>query len=60
MNSTYSIEAADGADAEILHEGILKDIAIGSDPLTLDISELALDKGNYTLKIGDETIDFTI
>ncbi|MBO4267280.1 MAG: hypothetical protein J5910_08865 [Lachnospiraceae bacterium] len=60
MNSTYSILTSDATGIQTLQEGILKDIATGSDPLTLDISEFDLGKGNYTLKIGDETIDFTI
>ncbi len=60
MNSSYSILESDEPDAKPLQEGILGDITIGSDPLTLDISELNLRSGTYTLKIGDETIEFTV
>ena len=60
MNSTYSILTADESGEKVLQEGILKDITITSDPLTLDISEFELGKGNYCLKIGEQMIDFTI
>jgi hypothetical protein len=59
-NSTYSILTVDENGEKVLQEGILKDITITSDPLTLDISEFELGKGNYCLKIGEQIIDFTI
>lgn len=60
MNSSYSILESDQPDAKTLQEGILKDVATGSDPLTLDISKLDLQSGTYTLKICDETIEFSV
>ena len=60
MNSSYSILESGEPDAKTIQEGILKDVATGSDPLTLDISELNLQSGTYTLKIGDETIEFSV
>lgn len=60
MNSSYSILESGEPDAKTIQEGILKDVATGSDPLTLDISKLDLQSGTYTLKIGDETIEFSV
>ena len=60
MNSSYSILESGEPDAKTIQEGILKDVATGSDPLTLDISKLNLQSGTYTLKIGDETIEFSV
>ena len=60
MNSSYSILESDQPDAKTIQEGILKDVATGSDPLTLDISKLDLQSGTYTLKICDETIEFSV
>ena len=60
MNSSYSILESSEPGAKTIQEGILKDVATGSDPLTLDISELNLQSGTYTLKIGDETIEFSV
>ena len=60
MNSSYSILESGEPDAKTIQEGILKDVATGSAPLTLDISKLDLQSGTYTLKIGDETIEFSV
>lgn len=60
MNSSYSILESGEPDTKTIQEGILKDVATGSDPLTLDISKLDLQSGTYTLKIGDETIEFSV
>lgn len=60
MNSSYSILESGEPDAKTIQEGILKDVATGSDPLTLDISKFDLQSGTYTLKIGDETIEFSV
>ncbi|MCR5108005.1 MAG: hypothetical protein K6B28_07550 [Lachnospiraceae bacterium] len=43
----------------ILTKGILKDILKETDPLTLDLSELDLTEGTYTLSFEDENIEFS-
>lgn len=41
-------------------EGLLTEIITERDPLTLDITSLALPNGSYELTIGDEAVEFTI
>ncbi len=57
----YSVTGtnADGSGV-VLTEGILGDVLVKEDPLTLDLSDLGLEAGTYTLKIGEEEIEFTI
>ena len=55
---TYTITGKDQDDA--VAEGSLSDIMTKDSPLTLDISSLDLAKGEYILKIGEETAEFVI
>ena len=60
-NMTYSITGTDKAGAEKEYgKGLIKDIVTGTDPLTLDISDLALAKGTYRLDIEGSSISFVI
>ncbi len=57
----YSIKetAADGSE-KLIAEGNLGDILTERDPLTLDLSELDLPEGVYTLSVGEESTGFEI
>ncbi|MCR5093683.1 MAG: hypothetical protein K6B72_06905 [Lachnospiraceae bacterium] len=56
----YSITAADGSGSDTpLAEGTLGDILLAPDPLTLDLTDLDLPAGTYTLTLGTSTISFT-
>ncbi len=53
----YSISEG---EETVLAEGVLGDVLINEEPLTLDLTSLELPPGSYTLTIGDESIDFTV
>ena len=60
-NMTYSITGTDTTGAEKEYgKGLIKDIVTGTDPLTLDISDLALAKGTYSLEIEGSSVWFVI
>ena len=57
----YIITATDDSGPEeTIAEGKLKDILKSEDPLTLDLSELALSRGTYVLTLGGESTEFTV
>lgn len=57
----YRIVQTTATGTEIPYsEGSLEDILTETDPLTLDISELALYDGTYTITIGDEIAEFIV
>lgn len=60
-NTDYTITgtAANGSEKSI-DAGSLDQILIESDPLTLDLSDLNLSAGTYTLTIDEESIEFEI
>ena len=56
---TYQITGTDNAGNEKEYStGIVKDIMTATEPLALDISELNLAKGTYSIRIGEESISF--
>lgn len=58
---TYQITGTDNAGNEKEYAtGIVKDIMTATEPLALDISELNLAKGTYSIRIGEESISFEI
>lgn len=59
MDYTITGTGADGSE-KIYGKGTLGDILTEKEPLTLDISELELATGTYTLSVGDESIEFTV
>ncbi len=56
----YSVTGTDADKETVYGSGTLKDIIKGRDPLTLDLTDLALLNGTYTLSINGESIEFTI
>ena len=60
-NTDYTITgtAANGSERSI-DAGSLDQILVETDPLTLDLSDLKLSAGTYTLTIGEESIEFEI
>ncbi len=57
----YRIVRTTATGTEIPYsEGSLEDILTETEPLTLDISELALSDGTYTITIGDEVAEFIV
>ena len=57
----YSVTGTDDNGSEITYsEGKLKDILTDIEPLTLDITDLKLPKGTYTLTVGEESVEFTV
>ena len=60
-NTEYTIAKTTATGTEITYsEGNLGDIITETEPLTLDISELMLPEGTYTITIGDEIAEFTV
>lgn len=59
MDYTITGTDADGSE-KTYGEGTLGDILTEKEPLTLDISDLKLATGTYTLSVGDESIEFTV
>ncbi len=59
-NLDYSLTKT-GSDGTVvtLGEGTLRDIMTERDPLTLDLTELELPDGTYTLTIAGRTVEFT-
>lgn len=58
---TYQITGTDNAGNEKEYgTGTVKDIMTATEPLALDISELNLAKGTYSIRIGEESISFEI
>lgn len=60
-NTDYTITgtAANGSEKSI-DAGSLDQILVETDPLTLDLSDLNLSAGTYTLTIGEESIEFVV
>lgn len=60
-NTDYTITgtATNGSERSI-DAGSLDQILVKTDPLTLDLSDLKLSAGTYTLTIGEESIEFEI
>ena len=57
----YKITASDDSGNEKTYdEGTLGDILKEKDPLTLDISDLDLPEGTYTLSLGEESVEFKV
>ena len=56
----YKIAKTTATGTEITYsEGSLEDIITETEPLTLDLSDLILPEGTYTITIGDEIAEFT-
>lgn len=57
----YAVKGMDEKGNETVYaKGLLGDVLKKEDPLTLDLTDLALEEGTYTLEIGEEEIEFTI
>ena len=57
----YMIISVDEKGRETVYaRGTLKDILTKRDPLTLDIEDLGLSEGTYTLTVGTESVEFTV
>ncbi len=57
----YSITRSDAAGADVtLAAGDLRDVLKSAEPLTIDITALALTAGDYTLTVAHESIGFTV
>ncbi len=59
LNYSITGKASDGSE-KIFAEGILDDIIKDKDSLTLDITDLNLQQGTYTLSIGRESTEFEV